>query len=127
MQDLDGEHSTFSGSPSRKVDTNTLSRCGTGTRSTPVLSLDSGTSAPLEASSAPSSAYVLLPLPLPNPAQASSQVFLIVVALEAFRRLSREYDASIRKAYYASETLAVKALGKDEVVRPFRWVYSRFL
>ncbi|ORY59409.1 Ctr copper transporter family-domain-containing protein [Leucosporidium creatinivorum] len=51
-------------------------------------------------------------------------VFLLVVALEAFRRVGRDYDRTIRRNYYAKEKQVVAALAKnnDSVfeVRPFR-------
>ncbi|GAA5836339.1 hypothetical protein JCM11251_001467 [Rhodosporidiobolus azoricus] len=53
-------------------------------------------------------------------------VFFIVVALEGVRRLGREYDRSIRAAYFKRETLALAALAKNaskvEVAKasPFR-------
>ncbi|GAA5995210.1 hypothetical protein JCM11641_005642, partial [Rhodosporidiobolus odoratus] len=40
-------------------------------------------------------------------------VFFIVVALEGVRRLSREYDRSIRRAYYVREDRALSALAKN--------------
>ncbi|GAA5884062.1 hypothetical protein JCM6882_002120 [Rhodosporidiobolus microsporus] len=53
-------------------------------------------------------------------------VFFAVVALEGLRRLGREYDRSIRAAYYKRENLALEALAKNaskvEVAKaaPFR-------
>ncbi|GAA6008823.1 hypothetical protein JCM10207_001736 [Rhodosporidiobolus poonsookiae] len=53
-------------------------------------------------------------------------VFFLVVALEAVRRFSREYERSIRTAYYKRESLALAALAKNaskvEVAKaaPFR-------
>ena len=41
-------------------------------------------------------------------------VFFMVVAHEAVRRLGREYDRSIRTAYYRRETLALAALAKNQ-------------
>ncbi|GAA6041435.1 hypothetical protein JCM8097_005249 [Rhodosporidiobolus ruineniae] len=40
-------------------------------------------------------------------------VFLMVVALEGVRRLGREYDRSIRAAYYKREERALLALAKN--------------
>ncbi|BGP37810.1 copper transporter complex subunit Ctr4 [Rhodotorula kratochvilovae] len=41
-------------------------------------------------------------------------VFFLVVALEGVRRLGREYDRSIRAAYYRREALALAALAKNQ-------------
>lgn len=41
-------------------------------------------------------------------------VFFLVVALEGVRRLGREYDQSIRAAYYRREALALAALAKNQ-------------
>ncbi|BGP16003.1 hypothetical protein JCM10213_005446 [Rhodosporidiobolus nylandii] len=40
-------------------------------------------------------------------------IFFIVVALEAVRRLGREYDRAIRRAYYRREEAALEALKKN--------------
>ncbi|GAA5922276.1 hypothetical protein JCM3775_005679 [Rhodotorula graminis] len=41
-------------------------------------------------------------------------VFFMVLAHEAVRRLGREYDRSIRTAYYRREALALAALAKNQ-------------
>ncbi|GAA5880803.1 hypothetical protein JCM8547_008356 [Rhodosporidiobolus lusitaniae] len=40
-------------------------------------------------------------------------IFFMVVALEGVRRLSREYDRSIRAAYYRREQVALAAVSKN--------------
>lgn len=54
----------------------------------------------------------------------SPQVFFIVVALESFRRLGREYDRALKKNYAAQQQSIRDSLGKDgeEVaLAPFRF------
>lgn len=43
----------------------------------------------------------------------SLQIFFCVVALEAVRRLGREYDRRVRAAYYRRESVALAALAKN--------------
>lgn len=57
-------------------------------------------------------------------------VFFIVVALESFRRLGREYDRALKKNYAAQQQSIRDSLGKDgeEVaLAPFRVTWSQQL
>lgn len=57
-------------------------------------------------------------------------VFFMVVALEGVRRLGRNYDRNIKRAYYAQERLVAAELagkGQPAVVLPFRPTFQQHL
>lgn len=57
--------------------------------------------------------WFLLPSDSSSDIVRAVQIFFMVVALEAIRRLSREYDRRIRKAYIHRETLALQVFAQN--------------